>query len=341
MSPVPSRAILAAMLAALIGLGAGPALAQSTVNPPEDAVAAPPVPPNPADMWRGVRDAQAGRVALTDPAAAILIQPDGEFWSRRNAVIVKPAGIAALVAAVAAVLAVVLSRGRIRLPEGGSRRTVARLGHWERTVHWVVGLSFILLALTGFLITYGRHALGPLVGPAVLADVALAAKTIHDFVAFAFVAGLVAMAALWGRHALPDRHDGPWLARGGGLLDPGDMPPAGRLNAGQKLMFWLVMLGGLTLTVTGLALLFPFLFTDVFGMQAMQLLHAGTAMVLTALAVVHVYLGTVGVEGAFAAVGSGRVSRAWAKLHHSKWLEGREDDDGDEADEPDNGERRA
>jgi len=153
---------------------------------------------------------------------------------------------------------------------------------------------------------------------------------------------VVLMFVIWVRHNLPTKHDLQWIAKGGGLFVKGVHPPSDKFNAGQKAQFWLIVVGGVSLSLTGLALLFPFTFIyfeptfvvlNVFGfglptdltpmdeMQLSQLWHGTIALVLIVVTVAHIYIGTLGMEGAFAAMGTGQVDENWAREHHNLWVD--------------------
>ncbi|MDP7547481.1 MAG: cytochrome b/b6 domain-containing protein, partial [Alphaproteobacteria bacterium] len=160
--------------------------------------------------------------------------------------------------------------------------------------------------------------------------------------AFAFMAGIVLMVVLWLRQNIPSKDDLVWLARGGGLFMKGSHPPARKFNAGQKIFFWIVILGGLSISLSGLALLFPFKLpffavtfetANIFGfdlptnlnaleeVQLSQLWHAVVGLVLIIVIIAHIYIGTIGMVGAFDAMGTGNVDENWAREHHSLWAE--------------------
>ena len=124
-----------------------------------------------------------------------------------------------------------------------------------------------------------------------------------------FVLGVLIMAVLWLRQNLPSKVDWEWLKQGGGFLsDQGPNPPARRFNAGQKLIFWAVMLGGGLLIVSGIGLMFPFfVWLDIQAMQWLQIGHAALGLIMIAVIIGHIYIGTVGMEGAFDAMWSGEV----------------------------------
>ena len=135
-----------------------------------------------------------------------------------------------------------------------------------------------------------------------------------------FLCGVVVMIGLWTWENIPEWLDWVWLKRGGGFLsDSDESPPARKFNAGQKFVFWVVALGGLFLTATGVGLMFPFFWTGYTGMQVVLGLHAVAGLLMIGVIIGHVYIGTIGMRGAFDAMWSGRVDRNWAKEHHSLW----------------------
>jgi formate dehydrogenase subunit gamma len=146
-------------------------------------------------------------------------------------------------------------------------------------------------------------------------------KLIHNYMGFAFILGLVLAFVVWVGRNIPKGHDLTWIAMGGGLLKKGVHPPAGKFNAGQKMIFWSVVLGGAALSFTGVMLLFPVLAGTQADWQLYQLIHGIVSALLTAVIVAHIYIGSVGMEGAFDAMGSGEVDVNWAKEHHSLWVE--------------------
>jgi formate dehydrogenase subunit gamma len=159
------------------------------------------------------------------------------------------------------------------------------------------------------------------IGPRAFATLTLWGKYAHNYIAFAFMVGVVLLFVLWVRHNLPSKEDLAWLAKGGGLFKKGSHPPARKFNAGQKLIFWAVVLGGAALSVTGFYLLMPFAFgMSIHDMQYFVVIHAVVALVLIAVIIAHIYIGSIGMEGAFDAMGTGQVDANWAREHHSLWL---------------------
>lgn len=295
-----------------------------------------------SDLWRAIRQGETGYVSIPNAAAGQLIQSEGDNWRAiRNGPLTVYGAWTML--GVVIILALFFAlRGRIRIESGASGTTIERFTMLERTTHWLTATSFIVLALTGLNLLYGRHVLLPVVGPDIFAAVTMAGKYAHNFLSFAFMVGVVLMFVLWVRHNLPNKRDVKWLAVGGGLFTKGVHPPAGKFNAGQKFVFWAVVLLGISISLSGLALLFPFQFTlfgdtfavlNLFGlglpetvtamqeMQLAQLWHGVVALLFIAIIIGHIYIGSVGMEGAFDAMGSGQVDLNWAREHHAIWVE--------------------
>jgi formate dehydrogenase subunit gamma len=277
------------------------------------------------------------------------VQDGGMAWLEfRQGPLLKWGGYAML--GMLAVLAVFfLLRGRIRIEGAVTGHKILRFSFIERFAHWLMAGSFILLGLTGLALIFGRLALMPLFGREPYAVIAGVSKLVHNNVSWAFMLGLVMVFVLWLFQNLPNRHDLVWLAKGGGLFSKGVHPPSKKFNAGQKLIFWAVVILGASISVSGLSLLFPFempMFAvtfeklnalglpQMFGfaelptvlqpqeeMQFAQLWHSIVAFAFMAIIIDHIYLGSVGMEGAFEAMGTGEVDEQWAKEHHNLWHE--------------------
>ena len=213
-----------------------------------------------------------------------------------------------------------LVRGMVRIQSGRSGINIVRFNAFERFTHWMTATCFFLLALTGLNVTFGKVALLPLIGPSAFSSWSLAAKYAHNYLSFPFTLGVILIFFMWIAGNIPNRVDVEWVKRGGGIVGH-DHPPAYRFNAGQKAIYWIVVLGGTAVAVTGYLLMFPFYATDIFGMQIAQMVHGTVAMLFVAVMIAHVYIGTIGMEGAFEAMGEGTVDLNWAKEHHSLWLD--------------------
>ena len=261
-----------------------------------------------------------GRITIPNQQAASLIQPEGRDWRRFHNVTLAWVGGIAVLGMLAILAAFYLMRGRIRIEGGPSGQTVTRFNALERANHWMVASCFIVLGLSGLNLTFGRHLLLPLVGPEGFTAVSTWGKVAHNFLAFPFTLGLLVMFLLWVRDNIPDRLDINWLKMGGGFIGHSH-PPAKRFNAGQKMMFWMTVLGGGLVAFSGYILIFPFFGTDIGQMQTAHMVHSLLAVLMIAGILAHIYIGSLGMEGAIDAMTSGQVDVKWAREHHSIWVE--------------------
>jgi len=213
-----------------------------------------------------------------------------------------------------------LARGMVKIENGRSGRKIVRFNGFERFVHWMTAACFIILSLSGLNITFGKPLLLPLVGPETFTTWSELAKYAHNFLSFPFTIGVVLIFLMWVGGNIPNSVDVEWVKRGGGIVGK-DHPPAYRFNAGQKMIYWIVVIGGGASAVTGYLLLFPFYGTGIEGMQISQVVHAVVSVLFIAAMLGHIYIGTIGMEGAFEAMGEGTVDVNWAKQHHRLWLE--------------------
>ncbi|HDZ75347.1 MAG TPA: formate dehydrogenase subunit gamma [Aurantimonas coralicida] len=252
--------------------------------------------------------------------AASFEQPGGRTWRSLHNDQVRYGGSWVIFGVLAALGLFLFVRGRVRITEGKAGTTIKRFSATERANHWMTSSAFVVMALTGLVILYGKPLLLPLIGEAALSDLAWGSAWLHMASAVPFVIGVTMMVVFWLLHNIPTRLDWEWLKRGGGMLrDDGENPPARKFNAGQKIVFWGVSLGGFALLASGLLLMYPFLLFGYDGMQTAQLSHAIISLLMIGLIFGHIYIGTIGMEGAFAAMWSGWVDRNWAKEHHSIW----------------------
>jgi formate dehydrogenase subunit gamma len=271
-------------------------------------------------MWRGVRQGVQGYVSIPNAQAGVLIQSEGENWRNWRNGPISTYGSWVMLGMIVVLALFFAARGRVRLESGWAGRTIERFNAFERAVHWLTATCFILLALTGLDILYGRYVLLPLIGPSAFSSITLWGKMAHNFLSFGFMLGIFLMLMMWVGQNLPTRADLEWLAMGGGLFRRGRHPPAWKFNAGQKLLFWAVIGFGMLISVSGVLLLFPFYVVGMHEMQLAQMAHAVVAVLFIAVILGHIYIGTIGMEGAFSAMGSGRVDENWAREHHDLWV---------------------
>ena len=264
-----------------------------------------------------------GRISLPDSRAATLQQPQGRDFQAFHEGALPWIGAIVIIGMLLVLALFYFYRGRIRTQAHESGVKLLRFNALERLTHWVTATAFIILALTGLNFIFGKRLLMPLIGADAFSSWSQWAKFAHDFFSWAFMLGIVVMLVVWVWENLPDRYDWQWMKAGGGFFDKSNQthPPATRFNAGQKLIFWAVVVGGGALSVSGIYLLFPFWFTDVNGMQLAQVVHATIGIVMIAVILGHIYIGTLGMEGAYEAMGSGTVDLNWAREHHSVWAD--------------------
>ena len=260
-----------------------------------------------------------GRIDIPDAKAGVLIQPMGRSWDYFHEVLLHWGAAIVILGTILLLGAAYLIIGRIRIAEGRSGEKVLRFKAFERFSHWLTAVSFVILGLTGLNVTFGKLMLLPLIGPDAFSEVSQLAKYAHNFTSFAFVAGLVLIALIFLKDNFFERVDIDWLRQGGGFIKS-KHAPAGRFNLGEKLVFWLSLAAGLAVSASGFLLLFPFYGTNIAQMQLAQVVHAVVAVLFVALILAHIYIGTLGMEGAFEAMATGEVDLNWAKEHHDVWL---------------------
>lgn len=302
-----------------------------------------------SEVWRALRyGLDDVKVSSGGPEARVLIQDGGMTWLEFRNGPMATYGAYLLGGTLVLLVLFYLFRGKIRIDGAKTGRTVTRFQAVERFGHWLMAGSFVVLAITGLVVLFGRAVVIPLLGHEAFSTIAVGSKWVHNNISWAFMLGLVMVFFMWVLHNIPNRTDLKWLAVGGGIFTKGVHPPAKKFNAGQKMIFWAVIVFGASISVTGLSLLFPFelpMFAKTFAvlnqtglpqavgfgelpvmlapheeMQLATLWHSIMAFVLTAIILAHIYIGSVGMEGAFDAMGSGEVEEQWAREHHGLWL---------------------
>ncbi len=334
---------LAAMLMIAVVAAPLPAIAQSaTPSPTVDVQTEAQGTSNDSQIWQAIRKGATGNVTIPDKKSATLIQSEGEVWRdiRNGPLTVYSA--AALFGIVFLLALFFVLRGRVKIEHGKAGYTILRFSAIERFAHWLMAGSFIVLALSGLNMLFGRYVMMPVIGKEAFAFITQWGKYLHNYLAFAFMAGVVLAFFLWVAHNLPSRTDLNWILKGGGLLSKNSHPPAKKFNFGQKIIFWSVTVLTISVSLSGIALMFPFEtafmaktfgILNVFGFdlptaiapiqeqQLNQVWHAIVGVVFIVIILAHIYIGSVGMEGAFDAMGSGQVDANWAREHHSLWVE--------------------
>jgi len=262
----------------------------------------------------------SGRGSIPDVKSYNIEQPDGRAWRQFHELWLPKIGGTAIIGMLVVLVLFYLYRGMVRIEARRSGRTLVRFNVFERFVHWMTATCFVALALSGLNITFGKKLLLPLTGPEIFATWSQWAKYAHNYLSFPFTLGVIAILLMWVAWNIPNKADIAWLKEGGGMVK-GKHPPAGRFNAGQKIIYWIVVIGGTGVAATGYLLMFPFYATDIAGMQLAQMVHGTVAVLFVAAMIAHAYIGTIGMEGAFEAMWDGTVDVNWAKEHHSAWLD--------------------
>jgi formate dehydrogenase subunit gamma len=303
----------AVALAFMVALSA-PVSAQqpSSVNPTADAV-------KEQQLLQQLKMIQ-GRGTIPDVKSYVLEHPVGRDWQEFHNVTLRWIGGIAILGMLAILLIFYLSRGMVKLESGRSGRTIVRFNAFERFVHWMTATCFIILAITGLNVTFGRPLFASTVGSEAFTAWSEWAKYAHNYLSFPFTIGVVLIFLIWIAGNIPNAVDVEWFKRGGGIVG-NDHPPAYRFNGGQKAIYWIVVLGGAGVAITGYLLMFPFYGTTIDSMQYAEMTHAVVAMLFVAAMLGHIYIGTIGMEGAFEAMGEGTVDVNWAKQHHKLWVE--------------------
>ena len=308
------RLIAGALALAFVVATAMPAAAQqpSQVNPTAAAV-------QEQQLLQQLKMIE-GRGTIPDVKSYVLEQPAGREWREYRTVTLQWIGGIAILGMLAILTVYFMWRGTLRIEGGRSGRTIPRFNAFERFVHWLTAVSFVILGITGLNITFGRSLLLPWLGASAFSEWSEWAKFSHNYISFAFIVGVVLMFLMWIANNIPTGADIEWFKRGGGMFG-GKEPPAYKFNGGEKFIFWISMIGGGLIIASGFVLLFPFYGTGVAGMELAQIVHSVVAVLYVAAMFTHIYMGTIGVEGAFEAMSEGTVDVNWAKERHSLWYE--------------------
>ena len=277
-------------------------------------------PGNNAPVWRDVRkEGQEHYTSIKGRETGVLVQSAGETWRQiRNGPVTFYGGWLVVLAALA-VAAIYFAKGPVKLHDKPTGRVIERFTPAERWAHWVMGISFVVLGISGLIILFGKHVLLPVIGYTLFAWLTALAKNLHNFVAPLFAVSLVVFILMYLRDNLPKAHDFSWFAKAPGFF-AGKHVPSGRFNGGEKAWFWGgVVVLSIALVVSGAILLFPNFDQVRSTMQQASIVHMIAAVLVIAAAIGHIYMGTVGVEGAYQAMRTGYVDEVWAREHHEYW----------------------
>jgi len=274
-----------------------------------------------AELWREVRQrdhAGSGSTQMRGVDAGVLINSRGDSWARFRVGTLTEYAPAVLGGFVVLVFVFYLLRGKVGVDGGLCGDRVRRFSDYERILHWTLAIVFLFLAVTGLILMLGRSLLIPLLGQQVFAVLASASKEGHNLFGPLFLVSLLLMLAAFARRNIYERGDLTWLLRGGGFIGKGHVS-GGFFNMGEKSWYWLVIIVGLVISISGLVLVSPSLGQGRVVMEVAHVVHVLAAILLIAVAIGHMYMGSIGTEGSADAMISGYVDINWAEAHHDRW----------------------
>jgi len=294
-------------------------------------------PGNNAPMWRDVGKGVTGYSSLPlsqAPEAGNLIQPfvqypgsrltnAGEAWRQvRNNWIIPYGGSLLLIAAVALAL-FYASKGTIKLHGSETGRVIERFTYVERAAHWVNAITFVVLAVSGVVMAFGKFFLLPVIGSTLFGWLTYALKNLHNFAGPLFAVSLVVVFFTFVKDNWPSKEDVAWIMKAGGLFGSEEVP-SHRFNAGEKVVFWGgVFFLGLIVVGSGvfLDMIVPAVEYTRANMQVANMIHGVATVLMMAMFLGHIYMGTIGMQGAYKAMKTGYVDETWAKEHHELWFD--------------------
>ena len=287
--------------------------------------------PNPAtDLWRAVNPQQlppaeaamfpGGDSQVQGVQSGVLINQQGQQWRHFRMQQLLPTGGYLLTGALVAVLLFYLIRGKVLIRDGESDKKLERYSVYERMIHWFMAFIFLFLGFSGLILLFGRSLLLPWMGPELFSMLASAAKEGHNLFGPLFLLALVLMFLKFVIRNIYQKGDLTWLLKGGGIIGKQDVP-SNFFNMGEKTLFWLLIIVGGLIAISGVVLLFP-----VFGqgrdiMELSHVVHAIAALAMLTVIIGHIYIGTIGMQGATEGMTGGYCDLNWAKDHHSWWAQ--------------------
>jgi len=273
------------------------------------------------DLWREVRqrDLQSTGISQVKSVdSGILINARGDQWARFRMTQLSTYGGIAIAGIFAVIVLFYVVRGKVPIEGGLSGQMVRRFTDYERIVHWALAIVFLFLAITGLILLLGRPLLLPLFGKEVFSLLASASKEGHNLFGPLFLVSLIMIFISFARRNIYERGDMTWLLKGGGLIGEGHAS-GGFFNMGEKTWYWMVILIGFVIAISGLILVSPNFGQGRVIMELSHVIHAIGALVLITVSIGHMYLGSIGSEGALEGMQTGYVDINWADAHHDRW----------------------
>ena len=294
-------------------------------------------PGNNAPMWRGVGAGVEGYSSLPKsqaPEAGVLIQQfvqypgsrltnGGEAWRQvRNNWII-PYGGSLLVIVLGALAVFYWRKGMMRLHGAPTGKEIERFTAFERSAHWANAIAFLVLAVSGITMAFGKFFMKPILGESLFGFLTYLLKNAHNFAGPLFAVSLTVVFFTFLKDNWPSKEDFVWIIKAGGMFG-GKEVPSHRFNAGEKVVFWGGVFGlGLVVIASGFVLdkIVPGLIYERSTMQIAHMVHAVATLLMMAMFMAHIYMGSIGMEGAYKAMRTGYVDETWAKEHHELWYD--------------------
>jgi formate dehydrogenase subunit gamma len=273
------------------------------------------------NFWRVVRHGIPAYSSTPAQGHTILIVNSGENWREiRNGLIMRGSQwILALALIGAGLFYLIVGQDKLEKPRSGVNIERFTLG--ERVLHWSIAVLFIIMGITGLSLLLGRLALIPIFGHPVVSGYLEISKALHNYCGPLLLIGILLVSLIWAHHNIPKKFDLQWFKNMGGMIGHGPRPHAGKVNAGEKGWFWLVVIFGIGVGITGVLLDFPIWGQSRFTMQLSHVIHATVAVLFVTCSLGHIYVGTIGSEGVFEAMWTGSVDAVWAQQHADLWYQ--------------------
>lgn len=274
-----------------------------------------------AELWREVRQrdqAVAGKSQVKGVDSGVLINAYGDRWRNFRMQQLIPIGGYVLGGILLGLVVFYLVRGKVPIEGGLTDKKLPRYTDYERLIHWFIASIFLFLAITGLILLFGRPVLIPLLGKEGFSLLASASKEGHNLMGPLFLLAIVLVFIRFVRRNIYQKGDLSWLLRGGGIIGKKHVP-SNFFNMGEKSMFWMLIIVGSIIIASGFMLVFPIFGQSREWMELAHVGHAIGALLMIAVIIGHIYIGTVGMEGAIEGMKTGYCDLNWAKEHHDFW----------------------
>ncbi len=274
-----------------------------------------------ADFWRAVRQGIPGSMSAPAEGHTVLILNSGENWREIRNGLIMPASqwVIALALLGMGLFYAFVGPEKLEKPRSGIR--IERFTLRERILHWYTAAIFVIMGISGLSLLLGRVGLIPVFGYGAVSAYLGAMKGVHNILGPFLLVGILLEFAVWVRFNIPEKIDLQWFKSMGGMIGSGPRPHIGKINGGEKAWFWAILLFGTVVGVTGVLLDFPIWGQSRLTMQVSHSVHAAAGVLFVTVSFGHIYMGTIGVEGAFEGMWNGSVDAVWAEQNHDLWYE--------------------